>query len=95
MKFAEAIQLLVGVILLIFLVGIIFGWSPNTSDRIITWVIPAGISFALTAFSGELIENFTGEAFKRILITVPLGKYEFSLSLFTLLTFILKKWMFG
>ena len=95
MKFKEAIQILVGVIILISLIGAILGWSVSAVDKVINFIIPIGISFALSALIGEILERFNLDFLKKIFLVIPIWKFKFSISAFTIIVIILKKWWFG
>jgi len=95
MKFKEAMQILVGVIILISLIGALLGWSASTIDKLINFIIPIGISLALSALVGEIIERANGDFLKRIFLVIPVWRFKFSISAFTILVIIIKKWWFG
>jgi len=96
MKFDEAVQLFVGTIVVLAFVGValqIFGINFNT-DGLINWYIPFGVSLILSAFVGEMIESVSGDFFKRMMLVVSIGKYEFSISAFVILVIVIKLWIF-
>jgi len=94
MKFEEAIKLLVNVIVLIAFAGVILGWSVETIDVVIDFIIPIGISFALSGLVGQLIEAFGGSFLKKISIPIKIWKIRFSISAFFITIMILKLLLF-
>jgi hypothetical protein len=90
MKFEEAIRLLINIIFLVSLAGIVLGWTIQTTDRIIGFIIPIGVSLALSGFTGELIEFFGGSFLKKISIPVKIWRIRFSVSAFFITVLIIK-----
>jgi len=96
MKFDDAVKLFVGTIIVLVFIGValqLFGFNVNM-DKIINWIIPFGVGLILSAFVGEWIESLTGDFFKNIMVIIPIGKYEFSISAFVVLVIVLKIWIF-
>lgn len=66
------------------------------------WLFGFVISLFVSAISGAivsflvtaLVEALTGDALKRVMITVEVEGYEFSISLFVLATVALRIWLF-
>lgn len=81
------------VIVLIFAVGIlesIFELPQNLVSTLVEFLISIGVGIILAAISGQIVEAFSGDFLKEIFVIVPIGPFNFSLSLFVLLTFIVK-----
>lgn len=93
-KFKKSVQIFVGVIIVVAVAMTVLGFSGFQIDKVINWIIPIGISFILSAFIGTIIEAYGGDGLKNVTLTIPIGKFHFSISLFTLLTILLKWWWF-
>ncbi len=85
------------VIVLIIAVGIldsIFKMPQNSVSRMVELLISIGVGLILSAISGQIVEAFSGDSLKEIFVIVPIGPFNFSLSLFVIVTFIVKIWIF-
>lgn len=94
MKFEQAVNLFVGTIIILGVSMAILGFSGVTIDKTINWLIPIGVSFILSAFIGEWIEKYTEDFFKKITLTFNILDYEFSITAFSILVFVIKFWLF-
>jgi hypothetical protein len=92
MNFEDATGIVVWGVVALSLVGVILGIS---TDGLINFLLPLGISFMLSAFVGEVIEKFTGDFFKDKYLSFPIGKFQVNIPLMIILTLILKTWWFG
>ncbi len=94
MNFKDAVNIFVSGIIILAIVLALMGFDGQTIDKIIDWLIPIGLSFILSALVGTIIEGFGGDALKNIFVVIPIWKFEISLSLFVIATFVLKLWIF-
>ena len=90
MTLKEKIQLILGAIIIIAIVGTLYNWPSQIIDLLINWSMSIMISLILSAIAGKLIESLSGDLLKNIFLV----KFDVSISLFTILTFILKLWLF-
>lgn len=90
-QFEFVMWIIIGVAIL----GSFFGLSQNVISKIIEWLISIGIGILLSGISGGIVEAFSRDLLKRILIIIPIGPFDFSLTLFAIITFIVKIWLFG
>jgi len=71
--------------------------------KVPTWVITLTTTVFVSAFTGAIltfvstafVEALTGDFLKPYLLKIPIGDYEFSVSLFLMATLIVKVWLFG
>ena len=94
MDLREKVQILVNVMILVVLLGVIFNWSAKFTEGLIGWLVTILISVVLSGFCGSLIERASGDTLKKISLTIPIGNYGFSISLFVIATVILKAILF-
>jgi hypothetical protein len=94
MKFKLAVQIFVGGIVFIAFLMAILGFNGETIDKIIKILMPLGISFILSAFVGTFLESLSGDTLKKIFIVIPLWKFNISVSLFFIITILIKWWWF-
>jgi hypothetical protein len=94
MDFKTSIKLLVFGIFFIGLLMAILGFSGKQIDNVIQWFIPLCINFIISSFIGTIIEAYSGDSFKKISLTVPIWKFNFSISLFAILVVVIKLWLF-
>ena len=66
------------------------GWSDSTIHTIVEWGAAILISVILSGFCGTIIERVSGDFLKRISLPLSVGHYNFSISLFVIVTPILK-----
>lgn len=95
MKFKTAVQIFVGAIVVIGVLMAVLGFNGNQIDNVIQWLIPLGLNFILSSLVGTIIEAYGGDFLKKITLTIPIWKLNFSISLFAILTIVIKFWWFG
>jgi hypothetical protein len=94
MKLKEIFQIAIYLMIIVVILADIFKWSQNTINILFDWIVALLLSAVLSAISGALIEKYTGDTFKRISWTVKVWKFDFSFTLFPILTIILKYLLF-
>lgn len=91
MKFNEAVKLVVFGIVVIGILMALLGFNGSQIDKFLGWIIALGINFILSAYVGEAIENFGLGWLKGISFTVgEEDGFNFSISLFVILVFVIK-----
>ena len=99
MEIKKALQILMYGIILIALVGTLIGLSSATIDKLINLFIPVAISLFLSALVGGIIELFSDDTLKEIFWIIDLDIWGFEIhvpiSVFTILTIVIKLWWFG
>ena len=99
MDLKKAIQIFFYGIILIALVGTLIGLSTKALDNIIGLFISLAVSLILSAFVGKIIEAFSDDTLKEIFWVVEFEVFgyeiELPISLFTILTIVIKLWWFG
>jgi len=94
MHWKEKVEAILGLIILIAILDAFFGWPDKIISLAIQWGTSAIIGVIMSGISGELVEKFTGDTLKNITITVPIAGYNFSVTLFFIVTIIVKYWLF-
>ncbi len=95
MKLKEKIQICMGIILLITIMGLFFNWSPKITEQLIQWTISILIGIITSAIAGKIIESFTGNILKKIFIPITIGPIKFSISMFFIITILVKILLFN
>ena len=95
MKLADKVELALGIIILIVFIGSVAGLPDRIISSITEWGFSIIVGIMLGTLSGFSVELFTGDWLKRILFVVSIGKIKFSISLFTMTTFLVQKLLFG
>ena len=94
-SFKRAIQIFVGGIIIIGVVMAVLGFNGNQIDGVIQWFIPLSLNFVFSSLIGTIIEAYGGEGLKKITLTIPIWKFNISISVFAVLVLIIKFWWFG
>ncbi len=83
-------------IIAVSLFGAYIGISNNTIQLINEWIISLMVGFILSFVSGTIVEAFSGNFLKKMLLNIPVYKdISFSISASTIVTFIVKIALFG
>jgi len=94
MHWKEKAEAILGVIFCIVILGAFFGWPDKIITLIIQWGTSLIVGVVLSGVSGELVERLTGDVLRNITITVPIAGYNFSITLFFIVTIIVRYWLF-
>jgi len=96
MKGEEKLQLIIYLIVIVAIVGSILGLSANTTNMIIQWLLSIFIGVLTSMVAGYLVEAFTGNLLKKILINIPItDDFNISISVFVITVFVVKILLFG
>ncbi len=95
MKDEDKLQLIIYLILLVTIVGTYLGWSADATNQVIQWLVSIFISILLTMVVASLAKAATGNLLKRVKFKIKILGFSVYISLFTVVTFILKVWWFG
>ena len=84
------------IILILILITLIFSYYGgskylNTVNNIIVWLL---ISVITTGVVQVYLQRLTGNFFEKIPLTIHIGKFKFQVTLFIIITIILKILMF-
>jgi hypothetical protein len=91
----ETIRTLLLILILIVVAGTYLGISPETMSFIVDMFTRYVIIGAITSLVvGNLVEAFTGDYLKGVLINIEIKGINFSVSAFFVTVFILKMLMF-
>ena len=89
-KFKAILGLLIGIAIL----STYFGWPDKIVTLAFHWGISAIIGAIMSGISEELVEIYTGDTLKNITIPVPIAGYNFSITLFFIVTIVVRYWLF-
>ena len=95
MNYVEKFGFVIYAIAILAILGAFLGWPSNTISMMTEWLISIGIGIVLSGISGEFVELLSGDIFKKIFLFVPIGPFDFSISLFPFTTLIVKLWLFS
>lgn len=73
----------------------VLGFNGSQIDKVIQWFIPLGVNLVLSSFIGTIIEAYGGKRLKEITLTKKIWKFNFSITIFGILTLIIKFWWFS
>ncbi|MFA6419834.1 MAG: hypothetical protein WCW13_03460 [archaeon] len=90
MDFKEQFKVIILLIVLIALVGALWQIPQTTVNFATNVLLSIATSAILSGICGQLIEAFSGEIFKKITINIPIWKFHLPITLFAILTIILK-----
>lgn len=91
----EKIQIILFIIIAVAFIGGYFNISTEITTAIVEWLVSIMVGILLSAVVGALIEAFTGDFLKKILIPIEIKGIKFSISLFAIVTIIVKLVIFG
>ena len=98
-KTYNKVQDKVAQVLLLMTVLVIIASSIGLSSDIINsiekWSVSIVIGIILSAVSSRIVERISGDWLKGKLLIITIWNYRFSISLFTIATFIVQKLLFG
>jgi hypothetical protein len=92
---AEKFKVVILLIVVLTLIGTIYDWQATTISTITNWLLAIGTGFILSGVAGGIIESFSGNYLKNILIPIKIGEFTFSISVFFILTIGLRFWLFN
>lgn len=91
----EKLRLILLFIVLVAVAEALFGIPQDWTNAVIQWLISAFISGVFSVVAASLVEAFTGDLLKTILITINITRgVEFSISLFAIATIAVKLLLF-
>jgi len=89
------LQLIILVIVLVVVAGALLGIPQDWTNWIVQWLISAFIGTVFSTVAASIVEAFTGDLLKTILISIEItDEVKFSISLFAIATIIVKYWLF-
>jgi len=91
----EKLQLIIGIIIAVVLIGAFLNIPNDIINLIVEWLVSIFVGILLSMVSGAIVESFTGDILKKILIPIEIKGIKFSISVFTITTFIAKIVIFG
>ncbi len=94
MNYKEKFKIVIQILVLFLILAGIYNWSEKFTSTVSNWLISIAISVILTGISGEIIESVSGDFLKKIFLMIEYENYKFSVSLFVILTLILRYSLF-
>ena len=94
-KDIDRLQSMIVLIVIIGVISAILGIPNEIAEQITYWLISIFIGILLSGMAGLLVEAFTGDILKGILIPIEIKGIKFSISAFFIVTFIVKILLFG
>jgi len=65
------------------------------TNSIIEWLVGVFVGSLFSFVAGALVEAFSGDLLKKIALNIEILGFEFSITAFAIVTFIVKIWLFG
>ncbi len=93
MKIGDKVALVLGAMIVIVIIGTAVGIPDRVIESIIEWGGSITVGIILGTLAGYLVEAFTNDWLKNIFLVVEIGKIEFSISLFTIATILVKTFL--
>jgi hypothetical protein len=94
-KGEDKLTLILYLIILVAFLGAVFNIPAALTNWVIQYLIGAFVGSIFSLVAGALVEAFTGDLLKKITLTFKILGYNVSLTVFTIVTFIVKIWLFG
>lgn len=94
-KDEEKLRLILYLIIVVVIVTTFLGISTEIIETIVELLVSIFIGVLLSMVAGSLVEAFTGNLLKTILIPINIKGFKFSISVFVIVTFIVKVLLFG
>jgi hypothetical protein len=83
------------VIVLVAVVCALLNVPPELTNSIIEWLVGMFVGSLFSFVAGALVEAFSGDLLKKIALNIEIFGFEFSITAFAVVTFIVKIWLFG
>lgn len=89
------LKAIIYLIILVAFLGALFNIPQALTNMVVQWLIGMFVGSFFSLVAGALVEAFTGEWLKTIALTVEIGDFHFSITVFAIVTFIVKVRLFG
>ena len=93
-RFANNIKNIVYLLIVVVVILSLAGASQGQIDFVVSIFGSMIVSAVFSLIAASLVEAFTGDFLKKILIPIEIGPLRFSISLFVIATAVLKLWIF-
>ena len=94
-KDSDKLMLIIYAIVLVAILGAVLNIPSALTNTIIQWLIGAFVGAVCSIVAGYLVEGFSGDLLKKIALNISIFGFEFSITAFAVVTFIVKVWLFG
>lgn len=89
------LELILYLIVVVAFLGAVFNIPSALTNMIIQWLVGAFVGSVFSLVAGAIVEAFTGNILREITLTIDIGDFHFSITVFAIVTFIVKVWLFG
>lgn len=89
------LELIVYLIILVVFLGAVFNVPSALTNMAIQYLIGAFVGSVFSLVAGTIVEALTGDLLKKITLTIEIGDFHFSITVFAIATFVVKVWLFG
>jgi len=90
----KALELIIYAIIMVAFLGAVFNIPFALTNMVIQWLIGMFVGSVFSLVAGALVEAFTGDWLKTITLTVEIGDFHISITVFAIATFIVKYLLF-
>jgi len=94
-KGKDKLELIVYLIVLVAFLGAVFNIPAALTNWVIQWLVGVFVGSVFSLVAGALVEAFTGDLLKTITLTIEIRDFHISITVFAIVTFIVKIWLFG
>lgn len=94
-KELNKLELFIYLIIAVAVIGALLGIPTLITNVVIEWLIGAFVGTLFSMVAGAIVEAFTGDLLKTITLTIEIKGFQFSITVFAIVTFIVKVWLFG
>ena len=91
----KTLELIVYLIVLVAFLGAVFNIPFALTNMVIQWLVGMFVGSVCSLVAGALVEAFTGDLLKKITLTIEIGDFHISITVFAIVTFIVKIRLFG
>jgi hypothetical protein len=92
--YERKIELLLGLIIVIAVVSALLGIPEVIIAQSVPWLLSAIVGTVLSMMAGAMSQAFTGRLLETIFFTIEIGGFKFSITTFTIVTFVVKLYFF-
>lgn len=89
------LELIIYLIILVAFLGAVFNIPLALTNMVIQWLVGMFVGSLFSLIAGMLVEAFTGDLLKTITLTIEIGDFHISITVFAIVTFIVKVRLFG
>lgn len=91
----EKLKIFVWLMVGVAFVGAVLHIPNAVTNTIIQWLVGLFVGSVCSLVAGSLVEAVSGDLLKQIALNIKIMGFEVSITVFAIVTFIVKIWLFG